>query len=106
MIRIYADAVNVAAVGRVQVLQVGIPADQTWKLLEIRTPSDTVQDAFVSGQLNGMTQYEMVPTLNNHDFVIGDQLVGPMNIVFFLDKATADAQEVGVTLVFDQPPAL
>lgn len=106
MIRIYADAVNVAAAGRIQVLEVGIPDGQTWMLLEIRTPSDTVQDAQITGQLNGMTQYEMVPTDNNHDFVIGDALVGPMDIVFYLDKATADAQEVGVTLVFDQPKAL
>jgi len=106
MIKTFADAVNVAAVGRVQVLEIGIPDGQTWKILEIRTPSDTVQDAQITGQLNGMTQYEMVPTPNNHDFVIGDDLVGPMQVVFFLDKATADAQEVGVTVVFDCPKAL
>lgn len=106
MIRIYADAVNVAAVGVVQILQVGIPANETWKLLEIRTPSDTNQDAQVGITLNGMLQYEMVPTVNNHDFVIGDDLVGPMNIICSLSKATADAQEAGVTLVFDQPGRL
>lgn len=106
MIRIFANAVDVAAIGTTQVLQVGIPDGQTWKLHEIRTPSDTIQDAQISISLNGMVQYEMVPTINNHDFVIGDDLVGPMNIICNLIKATADAQEAGVTLVFDQPKGI
>jgi len=105
MIKTFAGAAVCAGVGQTHIFTVGIPDGEVWKLLEIRVPTPVVQASIVAGSLNGMIQYEIVPTLNNHDFVIGDDLPGPMEIRWFMATPSGQAQNVGVTLVFDIPKA-
>jgi len=103
MIRAYSGQVTTPNIGDSVLLNVGVPAGQTWIILEIRTPSDVVLESQIVGQLNGVIQYEIMPTFNNHDYVIGDTLVGPVDINFYLHKATAVAQTAGVVVVFERP---
>ena len=103
MIRTYAATQVAVAAGVVNILNVGVPDGETWTLLEIRVPVDVFDDTHVRIFLNDVQQYDLVPTVDNHEYVIGDAIVGPVDIRVTSEKATATATILGVTLVVDQP---
>lgn len=103
MIRTYAATLTSAAAGVTNVLNVGVPDGETWTLLEIRIPLDVFADTHVRIFLNDVQQYDLIPTVDNHEYVIGDQIVGPVDIRCTVEKLTATAQILGITLVVDQP---
>lgn len=103
MIRIYSSIQTAAAAGVNNVLNVGVPDGESWALLEIRVPVTVMADTHVRIFLNDVQQYDLVPTVDNHEFVIGDVINGPVDIRCTIEKLTATAQIQGITLVFDQP---
>jgi len=103
MIRAYAGAQTAAAIGQNNILNIGVPSDEEWTLLEIRVPVSAMALTHIRIFLNDVEQYDLIPTIDNHEFVIGDKLVGPIDIRCVVDKLDAIAQIQGITIVVDQP---
>lgn len=103
MIRAYAATQISAVVGVTNVLNIGVPDGEQWTLLEIRIPVDVFDDTHVRIFLNDVQQYDLIPTVDNHEYVIGDAIKGPVDIRCTVEKLTVTAQIQGITLIVDQP---
>lgn len=102
MVRVYSDVAAYAAAGQAVLLTVGSPKLKPFKLLEIRVPSNLTLNTVVRFTVNGETRYDIVPSINDHAYVINEDFLEDTEIMATVITRTAGAQVVGVSMVIDE----
>lgn len=103
MIYSYADVRNLAAAATTNnVLTVGVPTGEVWKLLEIRTPVSVVALLRTDIYIDGIQRFQLVPSINDNVIVVDEEYQEGAQIAVNQVKSDATSQNVGVILVIDR----
>jgi len=100
MTRSYANIQALAAVAVTNVPLVGFQSNQKVKLLEIRTPADVIAQTIIYIFVDGMLQYQIVPSIYDNVLIINEDLPQGVEITLSYVKTDAVAQVMGTTMVF------
>jgi len=101
MIRSISNVRTYAAIQDTNVLILGVPEGKKYTLLEIRVPSDSIQLTYVTMTVGGMRRASIIPTVDDFIHTLGDDVEGATEVRINVNPLVANAQIIGVTLVYE-----